>query len=225
MPLADRLDPRNASQEALAGGAMITAFAKIIDRVREYERFLPAAAWVVDSRWHQAKWKATCYQFDPAGECPPVMGLAFDNSEKGRELFRSWTAVNGNRDELEEIRITVIEGEIPGERPGYFVHISPDPENSMVRATAEGIVIDEIPLSLLAQVQRMHPVPGAVPMLPRFKELSQKHGEFLLAPVSPRQDGKLWADLECGIVKTAIHFRNIAELDDRILGTAQGLLG
>jgi hypothetical protein len=185
---------------------------------------LPAAAWMVDPLWPEAKWSGTCYQFDRAGEHPPVMGLVFENPEKGKELFRSWTEKNGNQDELEEIRITVIEGEIDGAEPGYFVHICPDPKNAMVRATAEGIEIDGIPFGMLGQIRRMNPIVGATPMLARFKELFRKHGEFLFAPVSPREDGRQWVDLECGIVKKAIHFHNLADVNRNVLEAAKRLV-
>src|SRR5579859_4233386 len=180
--------PGIVAREAFAGGA----FVKLLDRIREYEPYLPAAAWVANPLWPEAKWSGTCYQFDRAGEHPPVMGLVFENPEKGKELFRSWTEKNGNQDELEEIRLTVIEGEIGGAEPGYFIHICPDPENSMIRATAMGFAIEELPLSVLGQMQRMYPIGGATPMLPRFKELFRKHEEFLFAPVSPREDGRQW---------------------------------
>jgi hypothetical protein len=213
--------PRIAAREAFAGGT----FAKLLDRIREYEPYLPAAAWVSDPLWHEAKWTATSYQFDGGGDFPPVMGLAFENCEKGRQLFKNWTGKNGNCDELEEIRITVIEGDIPGDKPGYFGRIGCDSENSMIRATAMGIAIDELPLSVLGQMQRMCPIIGATPMLPRFKELFRKHEEFLFAPVSLRGDGKRWVDLECGIVKQTIHFRAIGEIERELAQRIDKLAG
>ena len=205
--------PGIVARKAFAGGA----FVKLLDRIREYETYLPAAAWVANPLWPEAKWSGTAYRFDKAGEWPPVMGLTFENADKGRELFQSWTSKHGNLDELEEIRVTVIEGEIDGQRSGYFVHIGPDPENSMVRAMAEGIVIDDLPLGMLGRIGRMNPIAGTIPLLPRFKELFREHGEFLFAPLSPREDGRQWVDLECGIVKKAIHFHNLTDVDRNLL--------
>jgi hypothetical protein len=189
---------------------------RVLARVREYELYLPAVAWVANPLWSEAQWCGTSYQFDKADECPPVMGLKFKNWEKGQELFRAWIDKNGNEDELDEIRITVIEDDIPGNGRGYFIHIGADPENSMIRATAEGIIVDAIPLALFGQVQRMYPSPGTPPMLPRFKEVYQKHGEFLFAPVIPRDDGRLWVDLPLGIVKREIHFKRTEEVETSI---------
>lgn len=141
------------------------------------------------------------------------MGLKFENWQKRQELFRAWTEKNGNEDELEEIRITVIDADVRGDEPRYFIHIGADAENSMIRATAEGIVIEQIPFALFGQIQRMCPLPENAPMLPKFKELVQRHGEFLFAPVTPRDDGQFWVDLPLGIVKRAVHFRQIGDAE------------
>ena len=142
------------------------------------------------------------------------MGLVFENADAGKKLFRNWTERWDHMDELEEIRIAIIEGDLPDQNPGYSVHICADPENSLVRATAEGVVLKDIPVDLLGQVRRMHPVAGAAPLLLRFKEEFQKHGEFLLAPVTRRDDGQLWVDVESGIVKTVVHFRNATDIGE-----------
>jgi hypothetical protein len=189
--------------------------------LREHEQFLPAVGWVTSPLWKEARWSGTAYQFDLRADSPPVMGLCFERPDKGQELFRSWTEKHGNCDELEEIRITVIEGEIPGQESGYWFHIAPDPENSLLRATAEGIVIDGLPLEMLGQLRRMNPIAGTTPMLPRFKELFHKHGEFLFAPVSPREDGRQWVDLECGIVKKAIYFHNLTDVESDLPETTK----
>lgn len=144
------------------------------------------------------------------------MALIFENADKGRELFRSWTEKNGNCDDLEEIRITFVEGEIPGVKPGYSIHIGPDPENSLVRATAEGVSLDAPPLALMGPIRRMDFADGTEPMLPLFKELFLKHGEFLFAPACPRQDGRQWIDLQYGIVKHAVHFTRIEEFQQEL---------
>jgi hypothetical protein len=198
---------------------------RLLEMSGQYGRVLPAVAWVTNPLWAEAKWCGTSYQFDKADERPPVMGLKFENPEKGRELFRAWTEKNVNEDELEEIRITVIEASASGDRPGYFIHVGADAENSMVRATAEGIVIEQIPFALFGQVQRMYPLARTPPMLPRFKELVQRHGEFLFAPVSPRDDGQFWVDLPLGIVKREIHFKTLEEVERSMREAVSELLG
>jgi hypothetical protein len=86
------------------------------------------------------------------------------------------------------------------------------PEDFLVRATADAMVVKDIPVSLFGQVRRMHPLPGSPPLLARFKEEFRKHQEFLLAPVTRRNDGQLWIDVELGIIKHAVHFRHVADI-------------
>jgi len=203
------------------GPTLIQSMQRDIDRLlgvlRQRDPFLLAASWVTSPLWEEARWSGTAYQFDRHADSAPVMGLRFERPDTGQALFKTWTEKHGNRDELEEIRITVIEGEIPGEELGYWIHIGPDPENSLLRAMAEGIAIDATPFSLLGQMRRMHRADGIEPMLPRFKELFDRHGEFLLARLCPRDDGRLWVDLEHGIVKHAIHFQRIEDLEKDLL--------
>lgn len=150
---------------------------------------LPAVELVNDPDWEDAGWCATTFRWHPTSEAPPVLGLVFADGEKGRAVFARWVRQYQNQDELDEIRVSVIEGEIPGQQPGYTIHICPDPEGVLVRATAEGIVAGE--LAFAGKFNRMHPLPESPPMLGRFKEEYARHKEFLLAPVTQRRDGQL----------------------------------
>jgi hypothetical protein len=139
------------------------------------------------------------------------LGIAFENGDIGREIFSEWVTVLGHVDQFEVIRVSIIEGNLPGPRPGYAVHVSPDPVGVAAWATSEGIVLDPIFVSL-GRVDVMYPLPDSPSGLPQFKELYRRHNEFLLAPVSRREDGRLWVEMEFGIVKTAIQFRELSEI-------------
>ena len=59
----------------------------------------------------------------------------------------------------------------------------------------------------------MHPHLGGDPsMLPRFKQEYEKHGKYLLAPVTRHADGQLYVDVDCGVEKTILHFRDAADI-------------
>lgn len=194
------------------GEAFFEQITKLVQSVHQHERILPSATWMIHPGWLMAGWYATSYQWHPTSEAPPILGLTFENPEIGKELFQSWIDKYGHQDELEEIRISLIEGDIPGQDSGYSIHICPDPSNSLVRATAEGIALDMVPFTLLGQVRRMHPVDGESVALLRFKEEFANHQEFMLAPVERRADGKLWVIPELGIIKRMIQFRDISDI-------------
>ncbi len=169
-------------------------------------------------------WSGTTFAFHPTSEVPPIFGLTFHNAEAGRAIFRQWTSVRGHNDELEELRVSVIEGDAPGHRPGYAVHLCPDPDNVMTRATAMDEVANEAELRSVGIADRMYPPGGKSEMLEQFKAEYAKHGMYLLAPALLGEDGQLWWDTQAGIEKTVIHFRNMADvqrnaddLDARVL--------
>lgn len=61
-------------------------------------------------------------------------------------------------------------------------------------------------------VRLLYPIPGAPPLLPRFKQEFEKHKEFMLAPVIRRDDGKQYMEHSLGIVKNVILFRQLSEI-------------
>lgn len=183
-------------------------------RVQQHVRAMPAAAFTTHPLWADAKWSATTYQWHPASEAPPVMGLVFENVEAGLEIFREAERQMNHEDRFEEIRVSIIEGAVPGQehRPGYSVHICADPEALCAHATMEDFVVDSSIVPFLGQWNRHYPVPGAPPVLPRFKEEFAKHKEFLLAPAVPRADGNLYMQPELGIIKNVIVFRQLSDI-------------
>ncbi len=178
------------------------------------DKALHAMRFVVNPAWDRARWSATTFRWHPRSEFPPVMGLVFEDAMAGQQLFCDWSAEHGNVDPLEELRVAIIEGDIEGLRRGYTVHLSGDVEGILARATIEGIAVPNKCVPWISRVNRMHPEPGSTLLLPRFKEEFARHQEYLVAPVTRRGDGQLWFDIELGIVKHKIHFRQANEIAD-----------
>jgi hypothetical protein len=159
--------------------------------------------------WENAKWSATTFRWHPTGEQPPIIGIVFDNAEAGRNIFKEWQQlIGGCEDKFEEIRVCIIDGTDPS---GYFVHLSPDPDNVTARATTEDFVMPSN-LVWLTRINWMLRVPGTEDLLTPFKREFEKHREFLLAPVTRRSDGQLRLDLMLGVVKRRITFRHLSEI-------------
>jgi hypothetical protein len=183
-------------------------------RVQQHVKSMPAAAFTTHPLWAEANWSATTYKWHPTSEAPPLMGLVFDNVEAGLEIFREAKRQMNHEDRFEEIRISIIEGAVPGQehRPGYSVHICADPEALCAHATMEDFVVDPSIVPFLGQWNRHYPIPGAPPLLPRFKAEFEKHKEFMLAPVIRRGDGQLYMEHSLGIIKNLILFRQLSEI-------------
>ncbi len=186
----------------------------IAERVQRHARTMPAAAFTTHPLWAEAEWSATTYQWHPTSEAPPIMGLVFENVEAGLEIFREAERQMNHEDRFEEIRVSIIEGMVSGQehRPGYSVHICADPEALCAHATMDDFVVDPSIVPFLGQWNRHYPVPGAPPLLPRFKEEFEKHNEFLLAPAIRRADGNLYMEPRLGIIKNIIFFRQLSDI-------------
>jgi len=158
-------------------------------------------------KWDAAGWKATAFFHDPKGVEPPGLGIVFDNIETGKEIFSHWRRRLGSVDQYDELRISIVEGEILGMGPGYSVHISSDPHHTAERAKALGIALSVKTAVVIGRVHRMTPEPGS-PHLPRFKHDFAKHKRYFLLPVS----ADVKPEFEFAVGKTKILFRNASEV-------------
>lgn len=166
--------------------------------------------------WTKSNWLATSYRWHPQSAAPPVMGLVFADRKAAHSLFRSWTDAKGHEDELDELRVAIVEGDVPGQAPGYSVHLCPDPEAAAMLAAAHGrgdVAGPDVRSGQVGQVRRMHPQWGNAPdALPTFKKEYAKHGMYLLCPVTQGADGQFYFDHLAGIEKTTLHLRRTEDI-------------
>jgi hypothetical protein len=184
----------------------------VVNTVQQIAKSMPVASFTTSPLWREARWRATTFRWHRESIAPPKMGLVFENAEAGKELFRKLERAYNHIDRFEELRISIIEGSPLGQQPGYTVHICPDPDALAMHATGEDIVLDTELTIRLGRWNRMYPIPGAPPLLPRFKEEFAKHGEFLLAPVTRGADGQNYFSSELGFIKHSIEFRDLSEI-------------
>jgi len=172
--------------------------------------------------WNEAQWRATFFMFPHA--LPPILGLGFLNEKPARKIFEQWHQRYGNRDEFEELRISIVEGHIKGEDPGYTVHIGADPSNTVKRYQHAGLKTNESLLMMVSRLNRMNPSPVSK-NLETFQKLYRTSKTYFLVPGTCKPDGSdLRPILELGIYKNSVHFRNTADIvegdiDSVVLGT------
>jgi len=164
--------------------------------------------------WDEAKWKATFFIVSKTSSEPPILGLGFLNQVPAQRIFQQWLRRYGERDHFEELRISIVEGEIPGEQPGYSVHIGPDLDNTIKRYQAAGLTVrpDTDLFIAISRIHRMNPSPGSK-NLEMFKDAYRRFHEYLLVPGVVKPDG---SDLSfcrgLGILKHEIRFRRVEEI-------------
>lgn len=166
--------------------------------------------------WDMAKWRATAFAFDPASKSPLMLGLAFLNKGPAEEIFKGWHRRYGDEDTFEELRISIVEGPIDNEAPGYTVHVGADYENVINRYKQVGLEIsDDALITTISRINRMNPLDGESPHLKMFKEEFKRFGEYLLLPATCNPDGSnLNLIPSLGIRKRQIHLRHSSEIGE-----------
>jgi hypothetical protein len=153
--------------------------------------------------WDRAKWKGTV--FGARADGPPLLALAYENGDAGREIFRGLQARLGVVDQDELLRIAVIEGDIPGREPGYTIHIHP-----RIETLVKGMDSSS-PLLTVHRFQRMTPQPAS-PHLSNFKKAYAQHGRFWLMSAELTSAGGVSLGFEHQIGKTQIEFRLVTDI-------------
>ena len=162
--------------------------------------------------WNKAKWRAI--YFACSLDQPPTLGLVFENEPAAREIFINWHERYGRNDEYEELRVSIIEGDIPGEEPGYSVHISSDPDSAIKRFRDAGYEFDDDLLMLVSRIHRMNP-PADSKNLNVFKQAYRKFKTYFLIPcIVSHNNTKIKQILKLGIYKGKIHFRNVTDIGE-----------
>lgn len=129
--------------------------------------------------WNKATWRGIVFLHDAQFREPPSLGILFENEKAADEIMKKWLLRLGNTDRYNELRISIIEGEIPGEDAGYSVHISANIENIIKRADDEGLDIPKDIFVLISRIHRMNPAPNSK-NLEIFKKRYRQFGSYLL---------------------------------------------
>ena len=162
--------------------------------------------------WNKAKWRATFFMCHP--ERPPVLGLAFEDESAARKIFETWHQRYGENDEYEELRISIIEGDIPGEDPGYSVHVGSDPDAAIKRFRDAGYAFDDDLMMMVSRINRMTP-PAGSRNLEMFKQYYKTFKTYFLAPgVISKDRQQLKPILELGIYKGKVQIRHVSEIGE-----------
>ncbi len=161
--------------------------------------------------WNKARWSGVAFIGDYSGRTLPAMGLIFENEEAGRKIFSDWLQATGSADVNEDLRVSIIEGDLPGEsNPGYTVHIGFELDQVLQRAKQQGLNPENLGLITVGRIHRMNPEPGSTG-LENFKAEYKKHGSYGLMPVFVKGGQAEPAD-ELAILKHRIHFRKVEDI-------------
>jgi len=146
------------------------------------------ASFINVDTWNKAGWSGTLFAVTPKNANPPAIGFLFRDETAGRKIFTNWITRIGREDESDLIRVSIIEGDIPGHDAGYSVYVGTDAENYIAYVKEQDIDLSQSLLGLIGRFHRMHPKPDS-PFLSAFKSSYAAVGHYLLIPAfgSPTQ--------------------------------------
>ncbi len=158
--------------------------------------------------WNKAEWGSTAYL---CGGAPPVMLIGYKNIESGIDIFKEWNNYYKDHDKNDEIRISIIEGDIPKELPGYSVHINSNHEFKMKQFESHGGMNspNDYMMLTLSRFNRMNPEGGKSQYLELFKSEYRKYGHYFIAPCAYDENTcTIIPYLEYKILKKQLIFKN-----------------
>ncbi|MGV0034185.1 MAG: hypothetical protein ACNYPE_04200 [Candidatus Azotimanducaceae bacterium WSBS_2022_MAG_OTU7] len=148
--------------------------------------------------WDKAKWRGVVYA--SYGETVPlVMAFLFENTEGAKAIFRDWRSEFGQRDELDQIRISILSG-IDEKKPlAYRTHIT---------HSRSAIDKDEVENKSILQLSRMQTMyPTSSENLQRFLSDYRHIGCYLIAPAETLANGKIMIHRDLALLKRDLHIK------------------
>ncbi len=164
--------------------------------------------------WDKSGWCGVAFILDKEGELPPRLGLLFRNRNFASTIFENWKKIIGANDKFDELRISIIEGDVKGEDNGYYIHIGCNPISvfKMMDSNYKDLSIDYfIHTSKITRVF----VPKDSNDLKLFKEHLKIFGHCYLTPVIIDDQEQTEILTKYNIYKKNIIFRNYDEINSK----------
>ena len=159
--------------------------------------------------WNEAGWKGVVFVSN--GQLEPYMGLAFENREAGINIFKEWKERFGDKDIYDEIRISIIEGDIEGEHDGYTIHINTNTENMLSKCKENNLTPESTLIMTVGRYNRMNP-PKNSRNLENFKDDYKRFLSYKIFPVYINKDNELEPLWDYVIEKTEVIFRDVNDI-------------
>lgn len=162
--------------------------------------------------WDKAIWRGAGFYL---GYMPlPTLMLPFVNEEYAVKIFEDWISVIGKDDKTEDIRIALVEGEVPDEAPGYYVVVGNNVDEVVKRAEKNGTSADELVIMNVSRIIRANPRDN-FQLFNCFRRAYETSGEYILMPAVVNEGtGQIKPLPEYGIHKRKLIYRNISDITE-----------
>ncbi len=162
--------------------------------------------------WDKAVWRGAGFVL---GYMPlPTLLLPFVNERYATKIFEDWIAMIGKDDVDENIRIALVEGDVPNEPPGYYVVVGNNIDEAVKRAEESGSRMEDLVIFNVSRIIRANPTDN-FRIFNYFKEAYQKYGEYMLMPaVLNEYTGEIKPLQQYSIHKRQLLYRHISDISE-----------
>lgn len=162
--------------------------------------------------WNKAVWRGAGFVLGYM--TLPVLLLPFVNEKYAIRIFEDWIKIIGRDDKKEDIRIALVEGDVPGEASGYYVVVGNNIDEAMKRAEKGGFSADETMILNVSRIIRANPRDN-FQLFNYFKEAYHQYGEYMLMPaVLNEKTGEIKPLPQYGIHKKQLVYRHISDITE-----------
>lgn len=154
------------------------------------------------SLWDRAVWRGVFFLVFDAQ--PPTLALTFTHLDPADAIMQQWQRQFGAHDRDEAIRVSIIEGELPGREAGYTVHIGPNVDRVFAEQPSQNVAL------YATRWQRMQ-APNS-PLLTQFKDAYARTQRYWLAAAVMDAAANQPRFHPHRILKTRVAFRQSADI-------------
>jgi hypothetical protein len=164
--------------------------------------------------WSKTEWKGIGFVHDRANREPPGLVLLFTDEETAVSIFKGWAKRLGEYDTDDELRISIVEGDVEGEGFGYFVHIGTNIQNVRLHVKRTHPDLDTEHMVVVSRINRMNPGRGSE-NLNFSKQRFRLFGSYSLLPGVMHDDGRVAIVDGIRILKKSIEFREYSDIQTK----------
>jgi hypothetical protein len=166
--------------------------------------------------WDKAKWRnGVSYLYNATGGLPPIFTVLFEDLQLGQEIFKELIKKIGFVDGNERLRLSIVEGDVPNQKSGYFVTIGENAD-ATYKLFDTNDQVEFVALSL--RIQKVY-LRGGSDNLAMFKKEYEKYGCYYIVPAKQLKDPKKGygcdVDLNYKILKRKVEFRNYSDIKSK----------
>lgn len=166
---------------------------------------------VIDTElWNEANWLGMAVLSDK--QSAPYLGFVFQNKDSAIEIFKQWNESYGSKDIYEEIRISIIEGDIPEQDKGYTVHVTTHQDNLIGKCKKLNLPLSTLLFVIISRFNRI-PSEKGNRNIRTFREEYERFLSYKIIPIHMTDEG-LEPLFDYEIEKTEIYFKNVEEIQE-----------